>query len=369
MTQPETFPPETSPLAFTYVGRPARVLFGTGTRHRLADEVDRLGARRALVLCTGPQRAQGEETAALLGPLCAGVYDGAVTHTPVEVSDAAAVEARRLRADVLVAIGGGSTTGLAKAIALRSGLPQIVLPTTYAGSEMTPILGETAQGRKTTQSTDRVLPQVVIYDVALTMGLPLAMSVTSGLNAVAHAIEALYARDRNPIVDLMALEAIGAMTRALPALVRDPSDAAARSQALYAAWLGGLCLGSVGMALHHKLCHTLGGSFDLPHAETHTVLLPHALAYNAPAIPGVMTRLQGVLGPDPARALQDLAAEAGVATSLKALGMPEAGLERAADLALANPYWNPRPIRRAPIRTLLARAHAGLPPQTPDDEE
>lgn len=367
MTETSSLP--LSPLAFTYVGRPARVVFGIGTRHQIAAEVEALGAHRALVLSTVPQRAQAEEIASALGARCVGMFDGAAMHMPVEVSEAATREARALAADVLVAIGGGSTIGLAKAIALRTDLPQIVLPTTYAGSEMTPILGETAEGRKSTQTTPRVLPEVVIYDVELTLGLPVAMSVTSGLNAVAHAVEALYARDRNPIIDLMALEAIGAMTRALPRLVEDPSDTDARAQALYAAWLCGTCLGSVGMALHHKLCHTLGGSFDLPHAETHTVLLPHALAYNAPAIPEVMARLRQVLGDDPAQALQNIAGQAGVPISLQALGMPAEGLDRAAELAQANPYWNPRPIQRGPIRNLLARAHAGLPPQSPPDEE
>ena len=184
-----------------------------------------------------------------------------------------------------MALGGGSTIGLAKAIALRTDLPQIAIPTTYAGSEMTPILGETKDGRKTTQKSPKVLPEVVIYDVDLTMTLPQGLSGTSGINAIAHAVEALYAEDSNPIISVLAEQSIAALGRSLPKIAADPGDREARSDAQYGAFLAGACLGSVGMALHHKLCHTLGGMFDLPHSETHTIVLPHALAYNAPAVP------------------------------------------------------------------------------------
>ena len=244
-------------------------------------------------------------------------------------------------------MGGGSTTGLAKAIALRTDLPQIVVPTTYAGSEMTPILGETKDGAKVTQSSPEVLPEVVIYDVDLTLDPACGLSGTSGINAIAHAVEALYARDRNPVTDLMAAEPIRALSRALPRIVDDPRDREARSDALYGAWLCGSCLGAVGMALHHKLCHTLGGTFDLPHAETHTVVLPHALAYNAPAIPDVMRRLGEALGADDAaRASSTWPGSSGRRAALRDLGMPEDGIDEAADRALANPYWNPRALER-----------------------
>ncbi|MFM2279364.1 MAG: hypothetical protein RLZZ444_1595, partial [Pseudomonadota bacterium] len=329
---------------FTYSGHPARVLFGFGTTGQLPQELGRLGAKRALVLSTEPQRHQAEHLADLLGAASAGIFAEAVMHTPVEVSERAVRYAEEIAADVVVAIGGGSTTGLAKAIALRTDLPQIILPTTYAGSEMTPIIGETQDGTKRTQTTLSVLPEVVIYDVDHTLALPASLSGTSGINAIAHAVEALYARDRNPVVSALALQAIGALARALPRIARHPEDREARFDALQGAWLCGLCLGSVGMALHHKLCHTLGGRFDLPHAETHTVILPHALAYNAPAIPEAMRALETVLGSDPAGALQALAREIGAPTSLAQIGMPEAGLEAAAENALANSYWNPRAL-------------------------
>jgi alcohol dehydrogenase class IV len=272
---------------------------------------------------------------------------------------------RDLRADCLVAIGGGSTTGLGKAIALRTDLPQIVLPTSYAGSEMTPVVGQTSGGIKTTQSSPKILPEIVIYDVDLTMTMPPKLSATSGLNAIAHAVEALYARDRNPVISLMAQEGIRTLAQALPTICAQPNDKTARTDALYGAWLSGICLGAVGMALHHKLCHTLGGSFNLPHAETHTVILPHALAYNAPAVPDAMTRIATALGvPDAALGLHDLARKLAAPMSLREIGMPESGIDLAADLAVKNPYWNPRGIERDAIHELIARAWRGDAPQT-----
>jgi alcohol dehydrogenase class IV len=284
-------------------------------------------------------------------------------HTPVEVTEEALTLVRQYDVDGLVAFGGGSTTGLSKALALRTDLPQIAIPTTYAGSEMTPILGETSAAKKVTLKSPKVLPEVVIYDVNLTMSLPTLLSATSGINAMAHAVEALYAEDRNPVIDLLAMDAIGAMFRALPRIAANGLDQSARAEALYGAWLCGMCLGSVGMALHHKLCHALGGSFDLPHAETHTVILPHTLAFNASAIPDVIAKLKTVLTTDdPSRALFDLAGRVGAPRSLKALGMPAEGIDKATDLVLSSPYANPRRPERDAIRRLLQRAHSGLPP-------
>jgi maleylacetate reductase len=205
----------------------------------------------------------------------------------------------------------------------------------------------------------------VIYDVDLTMAMPARLSATSGINAIAHAVEALYARDRNPIISLMAQEGIGTLAHALQRICAQPNDKAARSDALCGAWLCGVCLGAVGMALHHKLCHTLGGLFNLPHAETHTVILPHALAYNSAAVPDAVARIAAALGvPDPALGLYDLARRLGAPQSLRAIGMPENGIDQAADLAVTNPYWNPRPIERTAIRDLIARAWRGEPPET-----
>ncbi|KKC26653.1 maleylacetate reductase [Sphingomonas sp. SRS2] len=350
--------------AFVYSANPSRIIFGRGKLATLADEADRIGICRALVLSTPEQAASALDIAGRLGSRSAGTFTGAVMHTPVEVTDQALAVAKDLGIDGIVAVGGGSTIGLGKAIALRTDLPQIVVPTTYAGSEVTPVLGETRDGQKVTQTNLKVLPEVVIYDVDMTLGLPERMSATSGINAIAHAVEALYAMNGNPIIDMMAAAGVRSLAGALPRIVANPMDLAARSEAQYGAWLCGTCLGAVGMSLHHKLCHTLGGSFNLPHAETHTIVLPHALRYNAPAVPGAIAALASALGAsDPALELFDLAGRLGAPRGLKDIGMPESGIDEAVDRALANPYYNPRPLDRASLRASIAAAWAGGPPQ------
>lgn len=354
-------------MPFIYNGLPSRVIFGQGTLSRVAEEVRGLGCQRVLVLATPQQQDQARQVLAQLGEAGADVFAEARMHTPVEVTEQAMQRLEALGADGVVAIGGGSTIGLGKAIALRTDLPQLVIPTTYAGSEMTPILGETKDGLKTTQRTLKVLPEVVIYDVDLTLGLPVGMSGTSGINAIAHAVEALYAQDRNPVISLMAEEGIAALARSLPVIARNPKDAEARSDALYGAWLCGACLGSVGMSLHHKLCHTLGGSFDLPHAETHTIVLPHAVAYNAEAAPEAMARIARALGSrDAAAGLHELARATGAPLALRDIGLQEADIDKATEIATRNPYWNPREIESEGIRHLLRNAYAG---HRPSNEE
>ncbi|MBJ9897834.1 maleylacetate reductase [Burkholderia cenocepacia] len=353
-------------MDFLYQARAARVIFGAGSLAHLEREVPALGAQRAIVLCTPEQRDLAERIVERLGARAAGLYDRATMHVPIEIARDAQAFARSRDADCAVASGGGSTIGLGKAIALESGLPILAIPTTYAGSEMTPIYGLTEGGMKRTGNDARVLPKTVIYDPALTVTLPVELSVTSGLNAIAHAAEGLYANNANPVMSLVAEEGIRALARGLPGVRRDPADLDARGQALYGAWLCGMVLGNVGMALHHKLCHTLGGSFDLPHAPTHTVVLPHALAYNAAHAPDAMQRIARAIGTDDAaRGLYALARDNGAPISLKAIGMREADLDRAADLAAANPYWNPRPIERDGLRALLQDAFDGnLPGST-----
>lgn len=353
--------------SFIYNGLPSRVIFGSGTISRLKSEVERAGCRRAFLLSTPEQAGSLQQIAESLGPLAAGTFTQAAMHTPTDVTERALSQAIGCNADCTISFGGGSSTGLGKAIALRTDLTQIAVPTTYAGSEVTPIIGETKDGVKVTQRTLKVLPEIVIYDVDFTIGLPPRLSVTSGTNAIAHAVEALYAEDRNPVISMMAEQAIGAMGRALPAIVATPQDPEARAEALYGAWLCGVCLGSVGMALHHKLCHVIGGAFDLPHADTHTVILPYAMAYNAKAAPHADAAIARALGgQDGTTALVDLAGRLGSPHSLKSLGMPETGIDRAADLAVQNPYWNPRPIERTAVRALIAAAWAGDTPRAFD---
>jgi alcohol dehydrogenase class IV/protocatechuate 3,4-dioxygenase beta subunit len=351
---------------FVYTSHPARVVFGAGTVGRLGEEVERLGCSRVLLLSSGPLAAASAQVRQALGGLLAAEFEGAAMHTPVEVTEQALDVLREASVDGIVAVGGGSTTGLSKALALRTGLPQLILPTTYAGSEVTPVLGETRDGRKVTRSSPDILPETVVYDVDFTLTLPLSLTVTSGVNALAHAVEALYSADANPVTDQQALDAISRIARALPRLAADPADVEARADLLHAAWLAGTCLATVGMGLHHKLCHTLGGSFDLPHAETHTVVLPHAMAYNAPAVPDVMRRIADALGvPDAPGGVYDLVASLGGPTSLRDLGMPESGLPRAAELATSTPYPNPRELTTGGIAELLAGAWHGRRPEAP----
>lgn len=349
--------------AFDFQGSSAKILFGAGSRARVVEAVAALGCKRALVLSTPQQADDANAIATLLAERAAGLFTEATMHTPVEITERALEAMRDSGADCTVAFGGGSTTGLGKAIAYRLDTPQIVIPTTYAGSEVTPILGQTQAGHKETVRAASILPEVVIYDPELTLGLPVPMTMTSGLNALAHAAEALYARDRNPISSLMAAEGLRALADALPRIAEHPGDLAARSSALYGAWLCGTVLGTVGMSLHHKLCHVLGGSFDLPHAETHAIVLPHAITFNAAAAVEELRPIGTIFGADaPGAALHAFALKIGAPTALKDIGLQEEDLDRAAEIATANPYWNPREVTRADIRTLLAAAWRGDAP-------
>lgn len=351
---------------FIYNSLPGRVVFGTGTLKTLAAELEELNCRRAFVLCGAQQASKGAALLAQLGPLAAGLFSEASMHTPVEITDRAMLRVRETKSDCLVALGGGSTIGLGKALALRTDLPQIAVPTTYAGSEATPILGQTELGRKTIQRTLKVLPEVIIYDVALTLTLPPKQAVASGMNAIAHAIEALYTNDINPMIEAIAQLGIAALARALPSIVQNPRNEAARADALYGAWTCGVCLATGRMALHHQLCHILGGSFRLPHAETHAVMLAHAVAYNAQAAPDAMVQIARALGVDnAAQGLYDLAQNIGAPMTLAEIGMREGDLSRAAELAVATPYWNPRPIDKAGALALLSDAYYGRRPATP----
>lgn len=348
---------------FTYTTHPFRVVFGKGVVSRLREEVVRLQCKRVLTLSTPNQEAGAMEIARQLGDLRAGVFSGAVMHVPSECVDKAMLAIDESKADCVLAFGGGSTVGLAKALALRIRLPIVAVPTTYAGSEVTPIYGITQDNVKRTGRDPVVLPKVVIYDPALTLGLPVDVSINSGLNAIAHAAEALYAHDGNPIVSMMAEAGIEALGRALPSIKNEPRNEEARTQALYGAWLCGTVLGQASMGLHHKLCHTLGGTFNLPHAETHAVMLPHVLAYNRVFIQSAMERIGAALKVDDAAlGLHRFASELGAPLSLRELGMPEDGLDRAADLAVEAVYPNPRPLERDSIRALLQHAFDGTPP-------
>ncbi|NMO02435.1 maleylacetate reductase [Gordonia sp. TBRC 11910] len=354
---------------FVYEALPMRVRFGVGALSELPAELDHLDLKRVLVLCSPGHESVGRMVADALGDRCVGVRPDAVMHVPADVAARASAAAAELNADGCVTVGGGSAIGLGKAIALKHDLPIVAVPTTYAGSEMTPVWGMTTDGRKETGRDHRVLPRSVVYDPTLSMTLPVDISVTSGINALAHAVEGLYAPDASPIISLLAEEGVRALTTALPSLVAAPSDAQARSGALYGAWLCGAVLGATTMSLHHKLCHALGGTLNLPHAATHTVVLPHALAYNQSHAPSALAALSRAIpgDGDPASRLFAFAQSLGAPASLAELGMAETDIDRIADEVTSRPYGNPRPITVDAVRALLADAWAGRPPTVESD--
>jgi len=352
--------------SFIYESLPTRVLFGEGTVSEVGTEVGRLGAR-ALLITTPTRTTLATQLSENLKDLSVGIHDQAVMHVPQASIDKAIIDVKEFNADVLVAIGGGSPIGLAKGIALETNLPILAIPTTYSGSEMTSIWGISQNGQKTTGRNPIVKPKTIIYDPELTKALPPATSATSGMNAIAHSVEALYAENKNPLVSLKAEESIRALASSLPKIKANGCDMPARSEALYGAWLAGSTLANVGMALHHKLCHVLGGSFGLPHAETHTVVLPHALAFNASHAPEAMERIGKALNTsvaDAAGTLYDLEVSLATPLSLKELGLKELQLDEAADIAVQKPYFNPRPLTKEGIRDVLQNAFEGKRPKT-----
>jgi maleylacetate reductase len=349
-------------MNFVYQANPQRVIFAAGARSRAGEELDRLGVSRAMIVTTPPQADTAAAFARLIGERAGIVYPGAQMHTPTNVTEAALTAVSSVQADGILAIGGGSAIGLSKAIALRTGLPQLVIPTTFAGSEVTPILGEVERGVTKTQRSPKVLPETVIYDPELVAGLPLRVAGPSAMNAMAHAIDALCADNANPISSLLAEESIRALASALPRLLADPNEAA-WADALYGAWLAGTCLGTVEMGIHHKICHVLGGAFDLSHADIHCVMLPYTAAFNQTTTPDAIRRVARALDNDDApSALYDLMREVESQSSLKALGLTPAALEKAADLAMENAYDHRRQVTREEIIRILFAAYDGKRP-------
>jgi alcohol dehydrogenase class IV len=380
--------------AFAYDALPGRVVFGPGSAPaQLLAEVDRLGARRILLIAAQSDLEIAQAVAEPVADRVVASFSGVRPHVPVEVAQQARELARESGAELLLSVGGGSTTGTAKAIALELRLPILAVPTTYAGSEMTPVWGMTEAQRKTTGRSRDVLPAVVIYDPELTVTLPAAVTGPSAMNAIAHCVEALYVPAANPVTSLLATEGIRALAQGAPAAVAAPNDIDARTLTLYGAYLAGSAFAAVGGGLHHRICHILGGALDLPHAETHTVVLPHVAAFFTPAIPAAMARVAAALdgaaqrpgadhadtdtddranaddrsGAGAAGALYDLGRRLGVAPALRDLGMRESDLEPMIALvregtAGAGPGDHPRTVDEPAIRTILTGAYEGARP-------
>ncbi|MCY3633195.1 MAG: maleylacetate reductase [bacterium] len=355
-------------MNFTYDVLAGRVVFGMGSRHKLADELAALGSRRVLVVASREEDQLAAEVNAILGGLAVGRFDDVTQHVPIAQADAAIVMARDVEADTVVTIGGGSATGFGKIIARTLDVRLIAVPTTYAGSEMTDIWGLTDGDHKQTGKDPRVKPKVVVYDPELTLTLPAHIAGPSGMNAMAHAVEALYGPGANPVVSAMAIEAIAALHTGLPVVVNEPDNLDGRSHVLYGAYLAAVALAGSGTALHHKTCHVLGGMFNLNHGDMNSVVLGHALAYNAPAIPECMARIAGALGvdaPGVPGAMFDLAAAIGAPTSLEAIGMPAEGLDEAARRVVTEAAANVRPPEEGGIRQMLDNAYFGRRPGDP----
>ncbi|MEV4749606.1 maleylacetate reductase [Streptosporangium amethystogenes subsp. fukuiense] len=359
-------------LAFTHETLGQRVILDAGgARRHLAEEVERLGASRVMLIAgDGEARIADEVSAGLPVSLR---WREVVQHVPVEVAERARSAAAEAGADLLVSVGGGSTTGLAKAVAMTTHLPIVAVPTTYAGSEATRMWGLTENREKTTGLDPAVLPVTVIYDSVLTLSLPVALSVASGFNGLAHCVDSMWAPGTDPINQALALEGIRALTTGLPKVVAEPEGIDGRDRCLYGAYLSAVSFASAGSGLHHKICHVLGGAYDLPHAQTHAIVLPHVLAYNAPAVPDAARRIARAFGArpgqkdDPAEAavtaLERLRGEVDAPRALKDVGMAEFDIPGAAARVMkVVPPSNPAPVSRESVEILLRAAWAGRTP-------
>jgi len=354
-------------VEFAYQTLPWNIIFGAGYMKKLPTEMDKLGLKKALVLTTPNQSAAGEEIIQLIEHRAAGLFDQAVMHVPAETAAEASKIAKELGADCTVALGGGSTTGLGKALAVQMDLPNIVIPTSYAGSEMTNIWAITDAGRKVTARDNRAVPTLTIYDPELTLTLPPAFAGASGLNAMAQAVVNVATDKINPIVSSLATDAVRALYESLPVIMSEPGNMTARSQALYGACLAGGALGTGITSLHHKICHTMGGTYNMPHAETHAIILSHSVAYNAHAAREGTAQLARAMNTDnAAMALYDLLKKLGVPSSLKEVGFKEEDIEQAAAITVENPFDNPEEVNEKRLRKLLQNAFHGHPPQTVD---
>ena len=354
---------------FEFVGLPSRAIFGAGKIETLKDEIEALGASRALICCSPGRTETVKELTSTLGKLSAGICARALPFTPFEAAEEGRHMATETKADCLISYGGGNAVGFAKAIALELDIPIIAVATTLSGSETTALQGIIKDGKRVQNASPRMQARTLIYDPELTIEVPMEVLIPSGMNSMAHAVGAMVADNGNPVSRLCAQEGIRTMSSALRQMVKDPHDLDARNSAFYGAWLNAntLKLAPGGVNVHHKLCHVLGGGFGLPHAEVHTVILPHSTAYNSKAVPQAMQGISAALGDetgDTAGSLYDLERDIGAPTSLRDVGLAENALDEVADQVATDSYYsNPCPIEREAIRELLENAWHGKRPR------
>lgn len=346
---------------------PTRIDFGEGARHRVAGLLSAFGARRPLVVDGLPGVTASEEVTAALGGLVAGTVTGLTQYITPELVTRATEAYRAGGADSVVSVGGGSAIGVAKVLAVHHDAPLVAVPSTYSGSEATPIYSVVVDSAKQTRSDARACPRGIAYDPALTATLPARLAASSAFNALAHCIEGLYSPRADPFSRLYALEGARLVGEHLPLLSVEETAPQARAALLWASYLGGATIATAGIALHHKICHVLGASLDLPHADLNAVVLPYALAYNAPAVPEALVDLRRTWATeDPVGHVRALARSAHAPTGLAELGMRSTDVVAAAAAVVAATQANPRPVTEQGMQALLTAAlHGDPPPQTP----
>jgi alcohol dehydrogenase class IV len=346
---------------FEYTSFPNKVFFGEGSFSTVAKLLANYD--KAFVIAGERQAACVQQLIDELGKERVIHFSNIVQHVPVELVEQARQQQVQAQTNVLVAIGGGSAIGLAKALALQNEHDIIAVPTTYAGSEMTNIWGLTTTAGKTTGRDMKVLPKYVVYDPMFTANMPTSLAATSAMNAMAHLMEAVYAHDTNPITYGYALDGMRKLREGLELLATTKQMTIQINQLLqYGSFIAGKALCDVSMSLHHKLAHVLGGTFGLAHADVHTVLQAYVLEYQWDALSSSVQQdfKEALQHPYPPVALQTLAKNVKAPTQLKEIGFTEKDIDKAVDTVLAKPYANPKPITKAGLEQLLQNALGGM---------
>lgn len=351
-------------MQFDYTPVPSKAVFGENSALKLKEEALKLGGSRIMIACTKNMVRRIQHVIDDLDDMCVSIYDKAEAHCPEHIALGAVHEFKEKKCDIIVAVGGGSTIGIGKAITLRTDAPLIVIVTTPCGSESTPIHGMLVGNKKKTGRDRKVIASTSIYDATLTISMNAHLTGTIGMNSLAHCVEALYAKVKSPISDMMAIEGIKALTSGLPPSIDDPNDLKARSQVLYGGMLSGYCVTLAGIAIHHKLCHVLGGHHGIPHGESNSVILPYATAYNETAAPEAMEKIRDAMGTNSASGgIYDFARLIDVPKSLKELGMRESDLDLAAEETIERTTYNPKKLDKKSVREMLQMAYEGVRPK------